>query len=233
MNRLNVNQARCEALFASGLQRSDTVTASVLTEVISRTVRQFGHRGCVSLMAQEFGDHPEPAAERMRWIRQLTDEAFASSTVRRAARGTRAPTARSLPAAHADGSELRAACRPVVLARRGTRSPRLLPMARREPQPVTRRAAHDDFVHQLSRPPAADQVLEPLSRVRAASAATAYTAPSDPSCMTSHSGPYSHDRKAMWSQPLSLSPDRAAHGRGSRFISAGPGAAGTSGPHRR
>ena len=82
---------------------------SVLTEVISRTVRQFGHRGCISLMAQEFGDHPEAAAERMRWIRQLTDEAFASRTVRRATRGTGAPTAPSLPAALADASELRVA----------------------------------------------------------------------------------------------------------------------------
>ncbi|MGN6792496.1 MAG: hypothetical protein ACTHJW_08915 [Streptosporangiaceae bacterium] len=109
MNRLNVNQARCEVLFASGLQRSDTLTASVLTEVISRTVRKLGHRGCISLMAQEFGDHPEAAAERMRWIRQLTDEAFASRTVRRAARGTRTPAAPSLPAALADGSKLRAA----------------------------------------------------------------------------------------------------------------------------
>ena len=52
MNWSNVNQARCEALFASRLQRSDTLTASVLTEVISRTVRQLGHRGCISLMAQ-------------------------------------------------------------------------------------------------------------------------------------------------------------------------------------
>ena len=77
MNRLNVNQARCEALFASGLQRSDTLTDSALTEVISRTVRQLGLGGCISLMAQEFGDHPEAAAERMRWVRQLADEAFA------------------------------------------------------------------------------------------------------------------------------------------------------------
>ena len=109
MNRLNVNQARREALFASGLQRSDSMTASALTEVISRTVRQLGIGGCVGRMAEEFGDHPEAAAERMRWIRQLTDEAFASRTVRRAARGTRAPTAPSLPPALADGSELRAA----------------------------------------------------------------------------------------------------------------------------
>jgi hypothetical protein len=108
MNRLNVNQARCEALFASGLRRSDTLTASALTEMISRTVRQLGIDGCISRMAQEFGDHPEAAAERMRWVRRLVDEAFALR-VSRAAHGTRTPTAPSVPAAPADGSELRAA----------------------------------------------------------------------------------------------------------------------------
>jgi hypothetical protein len=109
MNRLNVNQARCEALFASGLQRSDTLTARGLTEVISRIVRQHGIGGCISLMAQEFGDHPEAAAERMRWVRQLADEAFASRAARRAVQGTRAPAAPSMPTAPAVGSELRAA----------------------------------------------------------------------------------------------------------------------------
>jgi hypothetical protein len=71
MARLNVNDARCDALFVSGLQRSDAPTPEVLAEVIGRTVRQFGIAGCVSRMAQEFGDHPEAAAVRMRWIRQL------------------------------------------------------------------------------------------------------------------------------------------------------------------
>jgi hypothetical protein len=33
-------------------------------------------------MAQEFGDHPEAAASRMRWIRQLIGEAFAPSAAR-------------------------------------------------------------------------------------------------------------------------------------------------------
>jgi hypothetical protein len=109
MNRLNVNQARCEALFASGLQRSDTLSASALTEVISRTVQQLGIGGCISRMAQEFGDHPDAAAERMRWIRQLADEVFASRGARRAAQGARAPTAPSVPAAPVGGSELCAA----------------------------------------------------------------------------------------------------------------------------
>ena len=109
MNRSYVNQTRCEALFASGLQRSDTLSASALTEVISRTVQQFGIGGCISRMAQEFGDHPEAAAERMRWIRLLANEVFASRGARRGAQGARAPTAPSAPAAPAGGSQLRAA----------------------------------------------------------------------------------------------------------------------------
>jgi len=60
-------------------QASGVVTAikipgavpDVVAEAITRTVRQFGTRGCAVWMAQEFGDHPEAAAERMRWVRQL------------------------------------------------------------------------------------------------------------------------------------------------------------------
>jgi len=71
MTRLNVNDARCEALFVSGLQRSDAPDAAALAEIIRAAVRQYGIRGCTSRMAQEFGDHPEAAAARMRWVRQL------------------------------------------------------------------------------------------------------------------------------------------------------------------
>jgi NAD(P)-dependent dehydrogenase (short-subunit alcohol dehydrogenase family) len=74
---LNVTDARCEALFASGLQRSDTPDAGMVAEVISHAVRQFGTGGCVGRMAQEFGDHPEMAADRMRWVRQLVGEVSA------------------------------------------------------------------------------------------------------------------------------------------------------------
>jgi hypothetical protein len=68
---LTVDDARCEALFASSLQRSDTPGADVVAEAIRATVRQFGTDGCTSRMAQEFGDHPEAAATRMRWVRSL------------------------------------------------------------------------------------------------------------------------------------------------------------------
>ena len=65
--------ARCKALFASGLQPSDAPGPGTvaMAMAIRATVQRFGIGGCVSQMAQEFGDHPEAAAERMRWVRSL------------------------------------------------------------------------------------------------------------------------------------------------------------------
>ena len=76
---LNVNDARCEALFASGLQPSDAPTAGMVAEAITCTVRRFGTGGCAARMAQEFGDHPDAAAARMRWVRQLVQAARAGA----------------------------------------------------------------------------------------------------------------------------------------------------------
>ena len=64
--------ARSPALFCSGLQPSDAPTAGMVATAISRAVRQFGVSGCAGRMAQEFGDDPDAAASRMRWVRQLT-----------------------------------------------------------------------------------------------------------------------------------------------------------------
>ena len=71
---LNVNDARCITLFASGLQPSNASTAEV-AQAINRAIRRLGVRGCVARMAQEFGDHPDAAATRMCWARQLGREA--------------------------------------------------------------------------------------------------------------------------------------------------------------
>jgi len=60
-----------DGLFASTLQRSDAPGAEIVAEAISATMRQFGAEGCTSRMAQEFGDHPEAAAARMRWVQSL------------------------------------------------------------------------------------------------------------------------------------------------------------------
>jgi hypothetical protein len=65
------SEARCEALFASALQPSDTPTADVIARAIGFARQRYGARGCAEAMAQEFGDHPDAAAQRMRWARQL------------------------------------------------------------------------------------------------------------------------------------------------------------------
>jgi len=71
VTRLTLNNTQCEALFASVLQPSDAPTADMVVEAINCTVRQFGISGCAGRMAQEFGDHPDGAATRMRWVRRL------------------------------------------------------------------------------------------------------------------------------------------------------------------
>jgi hypothetical protein len=81
MARKNLNDTICEALFASPLQRSDAPSLEAVAQVISGTIRQLGQDGCACRMAQEFGDHPEAALDRMRWVRQLVSELCASSAL--------------------------------------------------------------------------------------------------------------------------------------------------------
>ena len=71
VTQLDMDAGRCQALFSSGLQPSDAPTAETVAAAISRAVQQFGIGGCAGQMAQEFGDHPDAAASRMRWVRQL------------------------------------------------------------------------------------------------------------------------------------------------------------------
>lgn len=74
---LNVIEAQCEAVFAAALQPSDAPAAGTVAQAIDRAVQQLGIGGCITRMAQEFGDHPDAAAERMRWARQLIAHAAA------------------------------------------------------------------------------------------------------------------------------------------------------------
>jgi hypothetical protein len=69
--QLTGDDARCRALFASSLQPSDAPGPGAVAEAIRVTVQQLGTEGCTGQMAQEFGDHPEAAAARMRWVRSL------------------------------------------------------------------------------------------------------------------------------------------------------------------
>ena len=91
MIQLNVIGARCAALFVSELQQSDAPTGYAVAEAaVQRTVRRFGVRGCEGRMAQEFGDHPEAAMDRMRWVRQLVGELQVSSPALACSGGRRA-----------------------------------------------------------------------------------------------------------------------------------------------
>ena len=77
-----------DALFASVLQCSDNPSAGQVRKAIAAAVRAYGGLGCVQRVAQEFGDHPEAAVDRMRWARAVADELFASPS---------APAQQSLP----------------------------------------------------------------------------------------------------------------------------------------
>jgi hypothetical protein len=73
---LSISAVRSDALFVSALQRSDNPGVWQVRQAVAQAVREFGSRGCVERVAQEFGDHPESAVLRMRWARDLVQEIF-------------------------------------------------------------------------------------------------------------------------------------------------------------
>ena len=66
-----------DALFVSALQCSEAPSAGQIRRAIGTAVTAFGGLGCAERVAQEFGDHPETAAARMRWARAAARSAFA------------------------------------------------------------------------------------------------------------------------------------------------------------
>ena len=77
MNDASTTAVWAEALFVSVLQRSDRPSPGQVRKAIAAVVRVHGRRGCADLVAQEFGDHPETAVERMRWARAVVGDVFA------------------------------------------------------------------------------------------------------------------------------------------------------------
>jgi hypothetical protein len=71
MTNLSATDVRC-AIFASALQRSDHPSADMVAAAIDMVLADLGLTGCRCRMAQEFGDHPEAAWERMQWAGELT-----------------------------------------------------------------------------------------------------------------------------------------------------------------
>jgi hypothetical protein len=82
LTQTTMNGTHCQGPFCSWLQPSDTPAADMMATALSRAVQQFGIRGCAARMAREFGDHPDTAARRMRWARELIAGARSPSAVR-------------------------------------------------------------------------------------------------------------------------------------------------------
>jgi hypothetical protein len=65
----SVRALQADALFVSALQRSDELNTGQIWRAVSVALTAYGGEGCAGRVAQEFGDHPEIAAGRMRWAR--------------------------------------------------------------------------------------------------------------------------------------------------------------------
>jgi hypothetical protein len=78
----SIQTLQADALFASALQQSDDLSIIHIRRAIAMALDAYGAAGCAGRVAQEFGDHPETAAVRMRWVR-ATAAALDSQSVPR------------------------------------------------------------------------------------------------------------------------------------------------------
>ena len=72
-HHLSIHASDADALFVSALQRSDDPSVGQIRQAITAAISAFDYSGCAERVAQEFGDHPETAAARMRWARTVAD----------------------------------------------------------------------------------------------------------------------------------------------------------------
>ena len=70
---------RVEALFASHLQASDPISPEIVDGTVATVLQRDGAWECAARMAYEFGEHPDTAAQRMRWARQVVHRQSSSS----------------------------------------------------------------------------------------------------------------------------------------------------------
>jgi hypothetical protein len=93
----SIRALQADALFVSALQRSEELSVSQIRQAINGALDAYGGTGCAGRVAQEFGDHPETAAVRMRWARAtmavLDDQS--APRIRRMAMADRSALARN------------------------------------------------------------------------------------------------------------------------------------------
>ncbi|GAA4589680.1 hypothetical protein BJY16_008980 [Actinoplanes octamycinicus] len=72
-----VKDLAAEALFVSHLQPSEYPNRAALEEAITSMILLYGSDGCAAGVATEFGDHPDVAVRRMRWVQDELAEVVA------------------------------------------------------------------------------------------------------------------------------------------------------------
>jgi hypothetical protein len=71
-----LDRARIEALFASDLNASTNPDRADVEAAIRTAIRRHHCSGCRDLVAQECGDHPDAAVDRLRWARTTVAAVF-------------------------------------------------------------------------------------------------------------------------------------------------------------
>ncbi|HEY7274090.1 MAG TPA: hypothetical protein VH502_15260 [Actinoplanes sp.] len=74
-----VEDLAAEALFVSCLQPSECPSHGAVEGAVTAMILRYGSDGCAAGVAAEFGDHPEAAVSRMRWVRQALRETVPAS----------------------------------------------------------------------------------------------------------------------------------------------------------
>jgi len=72
-----LEHVRAEALFLSDVQSSESFSAERVRRAVMMTVRRHGPRGVAALVAEEFGEHPDIAVNRMGWVLGVVRVAYA------------------------------------------------------------------------------------------------------------------------------------------------------------
>jgi hypothetical protein len=73
-----VEDLAAEALFVSDLQPSQCPSCGAVEEAVTSMILRHGSDGCAAGVAVEFGDHPDAAVVRMRWVRQALRDTMAA-----------------------------------------------------------------------------------------------------------------------------------------------------------
>jgi len=78
---ITASDLAAEALFVSDLQPSQQPSNDEVRAAVTAVILRYGSEGCAACVAAEYGDHPDTAARRMAWARELLPQAFPAANI--------------------------------------------------------------------------------------------------------------------------------------------------------